>query len=69
MDTHPTIIFISKTCLRDELIIDINIPGYSLMHNPTPTRATGVGIYVKSNLNIKQTTSYNLNLLGHKDRS
>jgi len=48
------IIFMSEARLRDEQIIDINIPGYSFMHNPSPTQAGGVGIYVKSNLSTKQ---------------
>ena len=42
--THPpSIIFISETRINKEPLININLPGYTFLHSPSPSVVGGVG--------------------------
>ena len=49
--THPpSIIFISETRINKENLININRPGYTFLHSPSPSVVGGVGAYFSNQL-------------------
>ena len=58
----PEIIVISETKLNSNL--KAFLPGYTFIHNNSPTNAGGVGMFIKDTLSYKTTTEYQLNMMG-----
>lgn len=48
----PSIICVSETKLRSNPATDIDIPGYNFFHCPSQTKAGGVAMYVKAELDF-----------------
>ena len=61
----PEIVAISKTELNSNL--KTFLPGYTFIHNNSPTNAGGVGMFTKDTLNYKTTTEYQLNIMGYEE--
>ena len=57
----PEIIAISETKLNSNL--KTFLPGYTFIHNNSPTNVGGVGTFVKATLSYKTTTEYQLNIM------
>ena len=62
-----SIIFLSETCINVARTVNINIPGYTFVHNPSPTKAGGVGAYISTALNVKMNDDFCLQVKGCKD--
>ena len=58
----PEIIAISETKLNSNL--KTFLPGYTFIHNNSPTNAGGVGMFIKDTLSYKTTTEYQINIIG-----
>ena len=58
----PAIIFLSETRINIAPQISNVLPGYTFIHHPSPTRAGGLGAYIKSSLifSIKDNLSLNV---------
>ena len=50
--THPDLIAITETRIKNKPLINIDIPGYSFSYVTSSSNAGGVEIYVSDNLNI-----------------
>ena len=46
----PSIILLSETRINVAPTINVTIPGYIFVHNPSPNKAGGVGAYISSYL-------------------
>ena len=55
------IISILKTKLSSNL--KTFLPGYTFIHNNSPTNAGGVGLFIKDTLSCRTTTEYQLNIM------
>ena len=44
--------------------INVNIPGYTFLHKPTPKKAGGVGAYVLNNRKFSENEALNLDIEG-----
>jgi len=44
----PSIMFISETCIDINLLINVDIPGYDIVHFSSPTKVGGVGAYISN---------------------
>ena len=44
-DKTPDIICISETRLKQGPLINVNLPGFHLLHNDSPTNARGFAVY------------------------
>ena len=56
--TNPlSIIFISETRIYKTPYINVNIPDYTFVHLPTPTKPGGVGGYVSRSLKFSENES------------
>jgi len=56
----PSFIAISETTLKAVSFCNIEIPGYTFIHNPSSTNAGDLGLYIQSNivlLHIEMTLS------------
>ena len=49
-EATPTFIAISETKLKSNYILNVDIPGFNFIHNPSQTSSGGVGLYINSNL-------------------
>ena len=58
----PEIIAISETKLNSNL--KTFLPGYTFIHNNSPTIASVVGMFIKDTLSYKTATEYQLNIMG-----
>ena len=60
------IICISETRIKDnkEILVNIEIPGYTFFQTPTKTACVGNLIYVKNNLSAKILKDYNKSIEG-----
>ena len=63
----PVIIFLSETRININPLINIDIPGYTFIHYPSPTRAGGVGAYILSILNFTINENLSLKVAGCED--
>ena len=63
----PAIIFISETRINIAPQISNVLPGYTFIHHPSPTRAGGVGAYIKSFLILSIKDNLSLNVQGCED--
>ena len=61
-----SIIFLSETCINVARTININIPCYTFVRNPSPTKADGVGAYISTALNVKINDDFCLQVKGCK---
>ena len=48
----PSVTFISETGINVELLINVNVPGYTFLHLPSNPRAGGVGADFLENLTV-----------------
>ena len=46
--SSPDIKYLSETRLKEQSLININIPGYSFIHTDSPTNAGGVAMYIST---------------------
>ena len=60
----PAIIFLSETRINIAPQISNLLPGYTFLHHPSPTRAGGVGAYIKSSLIFSIKDNLSLNVQG-----
>ena len=65
--SHPTIIFLSETRININPYINTDIPGYTFIHSPSPTKAGGVGAYISNILNFTIKDNLSLNVTGCED--
>ena len=49
-EANPIFIAISETKLKSNYILNVDIPGFNFIHNPSQTNSGGVGLYINSNL-------------------
>ena len=63
----PSIIFLTETRIYSNPTINVNIPGYTFFHKPTPTKAGKVGAYVSNNLEFSENETLNLDIEGCED--
>ena len=61
------IIFLSETRININPLINIDIPGYTFIHYPSPTRAGGVGAHISNILNFTINENLSLNVAGCED--
>ena len=61
---NPTFIAISGTTLKPNFIVNINIPGFNFVHNPSQTNSGGVGLYTNSKLTYQLRNDLNLQNVG-----
>jgi len=61
---NPTFIAISETKLKSNYILNVDIPGFNFIHNPSQTNSGGVGLYINSNLTYQPRNGLNLNNVG-----
>ena len=52
-EVNPTVTAISETKLKPNFIVNINIPGFKFVHNPSQTNAGGVGLFINSKLSYQ----------------
>ena len=48
--SSPDIICLSETRLKEQPLININIPGYFFIHTDSPTNAGGVAMYISTTI-------------------
>ena len=66
--THPpSIIFISETCINKEPLININLPGYTFLHSPSPSVVGGVCTYFSNQLTFATHNLFQLHVQGCED--
>ena len=63
----PAIIFLSETRINIAPQISNVLPGYTFIYHPSPTRAGGVGAYIKSSLIFSIKDNLSLNVQGCED--
>jgi len=63
-EANPTFIAISETKLKSNYILNVDIPGFNFIHNPSQTNSGGVGLYIYSNLTNQPRNDLNLNNIG-----
>ena len=63
-EVNPTFIAISETKLKPNFIVNINIPGFNFVHNPSQTNSGGVGLYINSKLTYQLRIDLNLQNVG-----
>ena len=63
----PSLILISETRINVEPKVNIDLPGYTFFHFPSPTKAGGVGAYFLNNLNFMKKDNFGLNVQGCED--
>jgi len=60
----PSFIAISETKLKAASFCNIEIPGYTFIHNPSSTNAGSVGLYIQSNIVFSHRNDLELNVEG-----
>jgi len=50
--------------LKSNYILNVDIPGFNFIHNPSQTNSGGVGLYIYSNLTNQPRNDLNLNNIG-----
>jgi len=63
-EANPTFIAISETKLKSNYILNVDIPAFNSIHNPSQTNSGGVGLYINSNLTYQPRNDLNLNNVG-----
>ena len=63
----PSIILLSETRINVNPCININIPGYTFVHLPSPAKAGGVGAYLLTNLIYTEIESLHLQVRDCED--
>jgi len=61
-DRLPDIIGISETKPNSNNISNVNIPNYTFVRNDSPTCASGVGLFIKNNMQYRLRTDNVKNL-------
>jgi len=51
-EVNPTFIAISETKLKPNFNVNIDIPGFNFVHNPSQTNSGGVDLYINSQTNL-----------------
>jgi len=59
-EVNPIFIAISETKLKPKFIVNIDIPGFNFVHNPSQTNSGGVGLYINSKLTYQLRNDLNL---------
>ena len=67
LNVLPEIISISETKLNSQSTSNVNIAQYDYFHNDSPSKAGGVGLYVKNNVKYSLRNDLNLHLSNCKD--
>ena len=62
----PSIIFISETRINKEPLININQPGYTFLHFPSPSVVGGVGAYFSNQLTFATNNLFHFMFKGAK---
>ena len=65
--SNLVLIFLSETRININPLDNIDIPGYTFIHYPSPTRAGGVGAYISNILNFTINENLSLSVAGCKD--
>ena len=60
----PAVIFLSETRIKTDPLININIPGYTFLHYPSPTNAGGVGVYISNVITFSENQTFRLEVQG-----
>ena len=63
----PSIILLSETRINVNPCININIPGYTFVHLPSPAKAGGVGAYLSTDLIYTEIESLQLQVRDCED--
>ena len=67
LPNSPAIIFVSETRINIAPQISNVLPGCTFIHHPSPTRAGGIGAYIKSSLIFSIKDNFSLNVQGCED--
>ena len=62
--SSPNIICLSETRLKEQPLININIPGYSFIHTDPPTNAGGVAMYISTAIQHSILTDVQMDMNG-----
>ena len=54
----------TPTFIKSNYILNVDIPGFNFIHNPSQTNSGGVGLYINSNLTYQPQNDINLNNVG-----
>ena len=60
----PDIICITETRLQAEPLIDVGLPGYTFIHENSPTIIGGVAMYIKNSIKFERPGKYNFEVSG-----
>jgi len=63
-EANPTFIAISETKFKSNYVLNVDIPGFNFIHNPSQTNSGGVGLYINSNATYQPRNDLNLNKVG-----
>jgi len=58
-EVNPTFIAISETKLKPNFIVNIDIPAFNFVHNPSQTNSGGVVLYINSKLTYQLRNNLN----------
>ena len=61
------ILFLSETRINVAPTINVNIPGYTFFHNPSPTKPGGVGAYISTAQNFEINDDFRVQVQGWED--
>ena len=67
LNVLPEIISVSETKLNSQSTSNVNIAQYDFLHNDSPSKAGGVGLYVKNNVKYSLRNDLNLHLSNCED--
>ena len=60
----PDIICITEIRLQAEPLIDVGLPGYTFIHENSPTIIGGVAMYIKNSIKFERPGKYNFEVSG-----
>ena len=65
-EVNLTFIAISEIKLKPNFIVNINIPGFNFVHNPSQTNSSGVGFYINAKLTYQLRNDPNIQNVGRE---
>jgi len=63
-EVNPTFIAIWETKLKPNFIVNIDIPGFNFVYNPSQTNSGGVGLHINFKLTYQLRNNLNLQIVG-----
>ena len=63
-EANPTFIAISETKFKSNYVLNVDIPGFNFIHNPSQTNSGGVDLHINSNLTYQPRNDLTLHNVG-----